>query len=132
MTVDLGLARFRYDPSAKSCLSPAIVRQNRMRDGRRWRVFIPCDSMTSTLFAASTSSALESAGTDRAWVVHAQEERTVDLLLRTIQADGLTDAKDVPFVEGLLERRARDVLTSEGNPLRPDNQRVRRLGVVGR
>jgi hypothetical protein len=38
--------------------------------------------------------------------VHAQEQRTVDLLLGTVQADGLTDGKDMLFVEGLFERRA--------------------------
>jgi hypothetical protein len=35
--------------------------------------------------------------------IHAEEERSVDILPLTVHANGLGDGKDMPFVEGFSE-----------------------------
>ena len=35
--------------------------------------------------------------------IHAEEQWAVDLLLRPVQANGLTDGQDMPLVESLIE-----------------------------
>jgi hypothetical protein len=35
--------------------------------------------------------------------VHAEKQRAIDLLLLSIQADGLTDRKNMPFIENRFE-----------------------------
>ena len=35
--------------------------------------------------------------------VHAEKQRAIDLLLLPVQANGLTDGEDMPFVESLFE-----------------------------
>ena len=59
----------------------------------------PSASITSTPFATSTSSALESAGTVNVCVSMPREERTIDLMLFAVKADRLTDGKNMPLVE---------------------------------
>ena len=60
---------------------------------------VASESITSTLFAASTSSALANAGSDKRVRVHSEEERPVDLLQFAVVADRLGDGEDVPLVE---------------------------------
>ena len=35
--------------------------------------------------------------------IHAEKQRAIDLLFLSVQANGLTDGEDMPFVERLLE-----------------------------
>ena len=62
------MRRRDYDTIGESCLTPAVVCENRMGNDRGWVYSSPCAIMTSTPFAASTSRALASAGTERACV----------------------------------------------------------------
>jgi hypothetical protein len=39
--------------------------------------------------------------------VHAEEQRAIDLLLFSVQANGLTDGKDVPFIKALSKAEPR-------------------------
>src|ERR1019366_1340120 len=63
--------------------------------------------------------------------VHAEKQRTIDLLLLPVQANGLTDGQDMPFIESSLEGRAAMPRRAERNPLFR-NRGVRRLGIIGR
>ena len=56
------------DAISEAADSSAIVGENRVRDGGVGVYSSPSASITSTPLAASTSSALERAGTERAWV----------------------------------------------------------------
>ncbi len=107
-----------HDPVGKSRLSPAIVCQNCMGDGRRWRVFIPLRQHDFHAVCGQYFKRAGKRGHRQGMGVHAQEERTIDFLLGTVQADGLTDGENMPLVEGLLERRAAMSRRPEGNPFR--------------
>ena len=63
--------------------------------------------------------------------IHAEEQWAIGLLPFSVQAHGLTNGEDVPFVESLLECRATMSRGAEGNPLCL-NRRVRHLCIVGR
>jgi hypothetical protein len=52
--------------------------------------------------------------------VHAEKQRAIDLLLFSVQANGLTDGKDVPFIKRLLEGRTAMSGGAERNPLPRD------------
>jgi hypothetical protein len=67
--------------------------------------------------AASTSNALARAGTESACGVHTEKQGSIDFLLPAIQANGLTDGENMPFVESFLEGRAAMPGGAEGNPL---------------
>ncbi len=74
-----------------------------MRDDGSRRVFV---SLRDHDVHAVGRQHLERAGKsrDRERVrVHTQKQRAIDLFLPAVQANGLTDGEDVPFVEGLVE-----------------------------
>ena len=60
--------------------------------------------MTSTPFAASTSSAVAHAGVGERVRVDPEKERTVDRLRDAITTDRLGDREYVPLVERFVER----------------------------
>ena len=49
--------------------------------------------------------------------VHAEKQRAIDLLLLPVQANGLTDGEDMPFIESLVECGTTMSRGAEGNPL---------------
>src|SRR5439155_5344006 len=63
--------------------------------------------------------------------VHPDKERPVDALLFAVDADGLRDREDVPFIKGAIERRSAVPGRAEGNALRW-NLRVGPFGVIRR
>ena len=87
--------------------------------------------MTSTPFAASTSSAVAQAGTESACVSMPRNSGPSILLPLPIQANRLGDREDVPFVEGLVERRTAMSGGAKRHPLR-GHRGIGRLGIVGR
>ena len=93
------------DPVGQPRFPPAIVSQNRMRNHRGRRVFVPfgdhhLDSVCRQHFERG------GAGRDGQCVrVDAEKQRAGDVLPRAIQANRLGDREDVPLVERLLERR---------------------------
>ena len=62
--------------------------------------------------------------------VNAEKQRAVDALLLAIAANSLTNGKDMPFVEALVECRTAMPRGAERDLL-PGHRRLRNLRVVG-
>ena len=119
------------DAVGESRLAPAVVGENRVGNGRGRGVFIPLRD--HDLHAVGRQH-LKRAGKRRhgeRMRVHAEKQRAIDLLLLPVQANGLTDGEDMPFVESLVECGTAMSRGAEGHPLRR-HRRVRRLRIVGR
>ena len=102
----------------QSCLAPAIVSENRVRNCRGRRVFI---AFREHDFHPIGRQHLQRAGQSRhgkRMRVHAQKQRAVDVLLRSIQANSLGDGQDMPFIESLVECGTAMSRGAEGHPLR--------------
>jgi hypothetical protein len=63
--------------------------------------------------------------------IHAEKQRTINLVQLSIQRNRLADSEDVPLVEGLVERRTPMSCGAESDPL-GGNGRVRLFSIVGR
>ena len=63
--------------------------------------------------------------------VHTQKQRTRDLMLFPIQANGLADSKDVPLVKCNIEGRTAMPRGTEQYPLREDGG-IRDFRIIGR
>src|SRR5665647_1384656 len=63
--------------------------------------------------------------------VHAEKQRAIDLLLLPVQANGLTDSEDVPFIEGFFECGTAMTGCAERNPLFR-HRRIRYFGIISR
>src|ERR1019366_931948 len=91
------------DTVGESGLAPAVIGENRMRNSRGRSVFIALrqhdfDSVGRQHLKRASQSRL-----GKGMRVHAEKQRALDLLLLPVQANGLTDGEDMPFIEGLLE-----------------------------
>ena len=91
----------------------------------------PVAIMTSTPLAASTSSALATAGTERACVSMPRNNGPSIFCSRPVQTNGLTDGQDMPLVESLFERGTAVSRGAKRDPLRR-HRGVGRLGIIGR
>ncbi len=77
-----------------------------MRNHRGRRIFIPCcDHHLDSIGRQHLQGAGKSRHRKRVRV-HAEKQWSIDLLLPAIQANGLTDGENMPFVESFLEGRA--------------------------
>ena len=120
-----------HDAVGEPCCAPPVVSENRVRNSRGRSVFI---AVRDHDFHAVGRQHLQRAGQSRhgeRMRVHAEKQRAVDVLLRPVQANGLADGQDMPFVEGLVEGGSAMPRGAEGNPLFR-HRRVRCLGVIGR
>ena len=92
-----------HDAVGESGLAPAVVGENRVGNGRGRGIFI---SLRDHDFHPVCRQHLQRAGKSRhgkRMRVHAEKQRAIDLLLLAVQANGLTDGEDMPFVESLFE-----------------------------
>ena len=110
-----------HDAVGEPAAPAAVVGEDRVRHDRRRRVAVRASTMTSTPFAASTSSAVAKAGSESACVSIPDEQRAVDRLALAVEADRLRDREDVGLVERGVERGAampggpeRDALRGHG------------------
>ena len=95
-----------YDAVGESCLASAVVCENRVGDNRRRGIFI---LLRDHDIHPVGRQHLQRAGKSRHRKrvrVHTEKQRSIDLLLLAVQANGLTDGENMPFVESLLEGRA--------------------------
>ncbi len=95
-----------HDAVGEPGLAPAVVREDGVGHDRGRGVLV---SRRGHDLHPVGRQHLQGAGKSRDGKcvrVHAEEQRPVDLLLRAVQADRLTDGENVPLVEGLLERRS--------------------------
>ena len=91
------------DTVGKSCLTPAVVGENRVRNDRGWGIFV---LFRNHDFHPICRQHFKRAGKRRhreRMRVHAEKQRAINLLLLSVQANGLTDGEDVPFVESFFE-----------------------------
>ena len=87
----------------KSCLASAVICNNRVRNNRRWGVFI---FIRHHDFHPACRQHFKRAGKSRhgeCMCVHAEKQRTIDLLLFSVDTNGLTDGEDMPFIECFIE-----------------------------
>ena len=125
------MRRRDHDAIGKTCFPPAVVRQNRVGNGRSRGILVPRRKHD---FHAVGRQHLQRAGKSRhgeRMRIHAEEQRAVDLLLLPVQANGLTDGQDMPLVESLVERGTAMPRGAKRDPLRR-HRRIRRLGIIGR
>ena len=111
------MRRRDHDAIGKTCFPPTVVRQNRVGNGRGRGIFIPGRDHD---FHPVCRQHLKRAG--KSWHgegmrVHAEEQWAVDLLLRPVQANGLTYGQDMPLVESLFECGTTVPGGAEGNSL---------------
>ena len=78
---------------------------------------MPSESMTSMLFAASTSIALANAGSDKAWVSIPRNSGPSIFWSFAVIANCLSDGQDVPLVERHVKRRPAMAGRTEDDPL---------------
>ncbi len=119
-----------HDTVGQPGRAPVVVGENRMRDDRGRGVFV---SLREHDLHSVGRQHLERAGKsrDRERVgVHAEKQRAIDLLPPAVQANGLGDGEDVPFVEGPVECGAAMSRGAEHDPLRRHG-RIGTLRVVG-
>ena len=91
------------DAIGESCLAPAVVCNNRMRNNRGWGVFI---YIRDHDFHPVCRQHFKRAGKSRhrkRMRVHAEKQRAIDLLLFSVETNGLTDGENMPFVECFVE-----------------------------
>ena len=123
--------RCDHNTVGESCLAPAVVGENRVGNSRGRSVFI---ALRQHDVHAVGRQHFQRAGQRRhgeRMRVHAEKQRAIDVLLRSVQANGLTDGEDMPFVESLVERGTTMSRGAERNPL-CRHRRVRLLRIVGR
>ena len=107
-----------HDAIGQSACSSTVVVENGVRDGGRWRVLAAFRDHDLDLIGRQD---FESAGERRLGErmrVHPDKERSIDALLFAVNADGLRDGEDVPFIEGAIESRSAVPGCTEGNALR--------------
>ena len=88
-----------------------------MRHGRRRRVFVVVRKHDVDAIGGQHRKGTGLRGRGERVRVDAEEQRTVDSATPAVIAHGLTDRKDVRFVEALLERGAAMPRRAECDPL---------------
>jgi hypothetical protein len=98
------IVRGRDDNSVgKSAFSPAIVGQNRMRNHRGRRIFVPFGEHDLDAVCRQDFERGGAGRNGKRVGVDAEEQRAGDVLPRAVKADSLRDRENVPFVERVLE-----------------------------
>ena len=91
------------DAVGASRLAPAVVRENRVGDGRGWGIFLPLREHDIHPVGRQHFQGAGQGRHGERMRVHAEKQRAIDLLLLPVQTNGLTDGKDMPFIESLFE-----------------------------
>ena len=91
------------DTVGDTCLAPAVVSENRAGNDRGRGILI---SFGKHDLHAVCRQHLKSTGESRhgkGMRIHAEKQRSINLVLLSIQADRLADSEDMPFIESLIE-----------------------------
>ena len=114
------------DSVSKTGASPTVVHKNRVRNNGGRCVFIPLREHDLHPVRGQDFKRACDRRHGKGMRIHAKKERTINLVLCSIQANGLSDGKNMPFIERLLECRATMTGGAEHNPL----ARHRRVGLI--
>ncbi len=123
--------RRNHDAVGQAAGTATVVANDRVRNGRGRCVLIAFGE--HDVYTVG-SQHFQGAGTGRCRQrvgVQANEQRTIDTLGFTVQADGLADGQHMPFVEAQLKRAATVPGGPKGHTLCGDRC-IRLAGVIGR
>src|ERR1039457_4935971 len=131
-TVMRRIMRGRDDnPVCQSLFTPAIVSQNRVRIYRGRRIFVPFGEHHVDAICRQHFQRGSAGWNGKRVCVNAKIQWTGYIMPLAIQANRLGNRKDVPFVEGQIERRSAMPGSAKYHSLFR-HRRVRNTGVEGR